>query len=468
MNNLHRFGALLLSLVTGFAHGQALTPQQQRARAPQPVQVQSELSKKLAGVSDVKQLLAAARKFEAASEWRNLQDVYERIVQLQPNAGNIKYELAATYALQDEKRKAYDALINLQVQGYAYDPSEDSRFDKVKTTPVYEYILKNLAANRVPFGEGGVAFTLPKGDHLYESMAFDAAAKQFLVGSVRDGSISRVGLDGKITPFIEASAANGLWAITDLAIDATRKHLWVASTGLPHFRKIAETDFGAGGVFQFDLVTGKLITKHVLPIEGRPYILSSIAVSSKGDVFAADDAARRIFRVEKTGLRMFVSNPKLTSIRSLAFSGNGELLYFSDYDLGIFGIRLTDQKAFPLVPTKNLTLMGIESMTEWNGHLVIVQNAFPPARVMRLKLHDSGTAIVQAAPVSAGQPEFTGPTQGAVVGTDFYLISNSQKGQYDQYGIPRDAAKLEAVRVFKANLDVKVDPRGGQVRPLGT
>ena len=105
MNPIYRFGALLLSLATGLLHAQALTPEQMRTRnvPPQP----TELARKIAGVSDIKQLLAVARKFESASEWRNLQDVYERIVQLQPNAGNIKYELAATYALQDEKRKAY-------------------------------------------------------------------------------------------------------------------------------------------------------------------------------------------------------------------------------------------------------------------------------------------------------------------------------------------------------------------------
>lgn len=467
MNTLHRLGALLLSMATGLLHAQALTPQQQRERDARMQAQPTELAQKLAGITDVRYLVAAARKYETAQEWRNLQDVYERIVQLQPNAGNIKYELAATYALQDEKRKAYDALINLQVQGYAYDPTQDPRFDKVKTTPVYEYIVKNLEANRIPFGEGGVAFALPGGDHLFEAIAHDPVRKQFLVGSVRDGSIQRVDADGKVTPFITADKTNGLWSITDLAVDATRNHLWVASTGLPHFRNIAETDFGSAGIFQFDLATGKLLAKHLLPVTERPFILGSITVSSKGDVFAADDAARRIYRVQDGAVKLFVANPRLSSIRALAPSANGEVLYFADYDLGIFGIRLSDQKAFPLIPSKNLTLMGIESMVEWNGHLVIVQDAFPPARVMRLKLRDDGAAVVQAAPVAAAQPEFTAPTQGVAVGSEFFLIANSQKGQYDQYGIPRDAKKLEAVKIWKASLDVKVDPRGGQVRPLG-
>ncbi len=465
MNPIYRCGALLLSLATGLLNAQALTPEQMRSRNTPPQQ--TELARKIAGVSDMNQLLAAARKFESASEWRNLQDIYERIVQLQPNAGNIKYELAATYALQDEKRKTYDALINLQVQGYAYDPSQDPRFDKVKTTPVYEYILKNLEANRMPYGDGKVAFKLPAGDHLFESIGYDSKRQKFLVGSVRDGSISLVDATGKSEPFITADAKNGLWSVTDLAIDVARNTLWVASTGLPHFTQIAETDFGSAGVFKFDLTSGKLLAKFLLPTNERPYILSAIAVSSKGDVFAADDAARRIYRVEGNTLKLFVANPRLSSVRSLAFSGNGEVLYFSDYDLGIFGIRLSDQKAFPLAPSKNLTLMGIESMTEWNGHLVIVQNAFPPARVMRLTLRDDGAAVTQAVPLAAAQPEFSAPTQGVAVGSDYFLITNSQKGNYDQYGIAKDASKLEAVQVYKVGLDVKIDPRGGQVRPLG-
>lgn len=465
MKTLLRSGALLLSLFTGLVSAQALTPQQQRAmnQAEQP----SELAKQLATIIDVNQLMAAARQFEAKSEWRNLQDVYERAIQLRPNAGNIKYELAAVYALQDQKRKTYDALISLQVQGYAFDPREDNRFEKVASTPVYDYILRNLDANRVPFGEGQIAFTLPAGDHLYESLAYDPTRKQFLVGSVRDGSISLADDSGKLTPFIQNGPENGLWSVTDLAVDASRNALWVASTGLPHLRGIADTDFGKAGLFKFDLKSGKLIGKYLLDAKAGPYILSALAVSSKGDVFVADDAGRRIYQVVDNGLKLYVSNPRLTSIRAMTFSANGEVLYFADYDIGIFGIRLADQKALPVAPSKNLTLLGIQSMSEWNGDLIIVQNAFPPARVMRLKLRDDGAAIMQAVPIAAGKPEFTALSQSVTAGSDVYVISNSQKDQYDQYGIPRDASKLEGVKVFKANLDVKIDPRGGQVRPLG-
>ncbi|AVP97737.1 hypothetical protein C7S18_11235 [Ahniella affigens] len=465
MKTLLKSGALLLSLLSGLVSAQALTPQQQRQM--KQVEQPSELAKELARVMDVNVLIGAAQQYESKSEWRNLQDVYERLVQLRPHAGTIKYELAAVYALQDEKRKAYDALINLQVQGYAYDPREDKRFEKVASTPVYEYILKNLDANRAPFGEGKVAMTLPAGDHLYESLAFDPTRKQFLVGSVRDGSISLADDTGKLTPFISATKENGLWSVTDLAVDAPRNALWVASTGLPHLKGIADTDFGKAGLFKFDLKTGALIGTYLLDAKAGPFILSALAVSSKGDVFVADDAGRRIFNIVDGKLNLYVSNPRLTSIRAMTFSPNGEVLYFADYDIGIFAIRLSDQKAIPLTPSKNLTMLGIQSMTEWNGDLIIVQNAFPPARIMRLKLRDDGAAVVQAVPVAAGRPEFTSLSQTATAGSDVYVISNSQKDQYDQYGIPRDVSKLEPVKIFKANLDVTIDPRGGQVRPLG-
>jgi len=97
--------------------------------------------------------------------------------------------------------------------------------------------------------------------------------------------------------------------------------------------------------------------------------------------------------------------------------------------------------------------------------LIVVQNGFPPARVMRLQLDETGTRVQHAQALDAAKPEFGLPTQGVVVGDAFWVIANSQRGQYDSYGIPKDAAKLKPVHVYRSDITFAADSGKGVISP---
>jgi hypothetical protein len=85
---------------------------------------------------------------------------------------------------------------------------------------------------------------------------------------------------------------------------------------------------------------------------------------------------------------------------------------------------------------------------------------------MRLTLDDTGTRVKHAQALDAAKPEFGLPTQGVVVGDDFWFIANSQRGQYDSYGLPRDIAKLKPVVVYRSDLTFAADSgKGGVMTP---
>src|SRR5690606_25265435 len=83
-----------------------------------------------------------------------------------------------------------------------------------------------------------------------------------------------------------------------------------------------------------------------------------------------------------------------------------------------------------------------------------------PKRVTRLHLSDDGRAVVRAMPLDAGKPEFELPTYGTVAGDQFYFVANSQKNAYDSFGSPKDASKLEPVKVYRSNLRFAWDEGG--------
>ncbi len=403
------------------------------------------------------QLPAALRRlvtlYRENGDQERLSWALESLHALEPNVGEVSWALARSYAARGEKSKTYDLLLRMQKQGYGADLADDADFAKVADTPVWKYIVEGLEANLKPFGEGRLAYTLPGGDRLLDSLAWDPARKQLLVGSVREGAIYRIGKGGQLEKFIETNAANGLWAVYGLAAVPADDALYVASTASVYFRGVKTEDLGKAGVFRFKLSDGSLVEKYLLAPAGKPRVLSSIAAGRNGRVFAADGVDNVIYRLDSGALQPMIANPRLVSVRGLALSGDESKLYFADYAMGILGVDLAAGKGFDLAadPAK-LVLGGIDGLYWYDGTLVVIENGMSPRRVMRLTLSDDGRRILRAMPLDAGNPAFKLPTWGAVAGDELYFIANSQKNQYDGYGTPKAGAELAATEIFRSNL----------------
>ncbi|HKE47500.1 MAG TPA: hypothetical protein VKB52_05510 [Rhodanobacteraceae bacterium] len=440
-------GAVALALAVTLA--QAQQPQQQ-ASGPDP---RALTEQQIRDTQVPSALYRLAAYYKQSGDLTRLEWALQRLTVLLPNSGELKLALASVYAQQGDTRNTYDILLRMQMQGYGYDIGNNPAFAKVANTKVWTTIVNNFDAAMKPFGEGKVAFSLPKGDYLFESLAYDPKRKAFLAGSVREGKVYLVGKDGSLKDFIAPGADNGLWGVYAMAVDAANDALYVASTSSVYFKGFKQDDFGKAGVFKFRLSSGKLLNKYLLAPDSQPRTLSSLAVGTSGQVFAADGVRNVIYRLDGGALKPMVENPRLTSIRGLAVSGDGKRLYFADYSLGVLGVDLGAGKGFDLdyAPDK-LVLGGVDGLYWYDDTLVVVENGMSPRRVMRLKLDKDGHKIESAMPIDVANAAFGVPTYGAVDGDALYFIANSQKNEYDTYGVVKDASKLEAVRVFRSDL----------------
>ncbi|MEZ5461895.1 hypothetical protein [Dokdonella sp.] len=391
--------------------------------------------------------------YKSLGDLQRLSWTLARLSKLNPDAGDLRMALALTYAEMGDKSKTYDLLLKMKDQGYGADLSEDPRFEKVTGTEAWSYVVQNLQANLKPFGEGSVAFELPKGDTLFESIAWDPKRKKFLVGSVRDGKIYLADMQGNLSEFISPADGSGLWSVYAMAADPARDLLYVASTSSLYFKAFREEDFNKTGIFKFKLSTGKLLDKYLLPSNLGTRAFSSITVGKGGQVFAADGLNNQIFTIEGDKLKLIVANPKLTSLRGMAVSDDGNMLYFADYTLGLFGADLKSGTGFAVEhDPSSLVLGGIEGLYWYDGNLIAIENGMSPQRVIRLTLSADGKSITKMMPIDVANPAFEVPTYGTMVGNDLYYIANSQKGLYGQYGSVTDESKLEPVRIFKSNM----------------
>jgi len=248
-----------------------------------------------------------------------------------------------------------------------------------------------------------------------------------------------------------------MWSVFDIAVDAERGVLWVASTAVPHYRGYdAEQHLGRAGVFKFDLATGKFLKKFLSPvIAGQSFFLSSLTLGKDGEVYAADGVNNAVYQVRDDQFRRLFHAPVLGSIRGMAVSGDGKKLYLGDHERGLIGFELDSGKPFDVSVPKSLALGGIDGLAWWQDHLIVVQNEMNPARVMRLKLQADGKGIAAVQPLVANQPELTLPTLGALAGDEFYFIANSQKPNYDRFGLVKDKSKLAPTRIYRVRADYK-------------
>lgn len=449
--------SVLLAASIGLAHAQALLPAPQGATAPAPEA--SELEARIAAVEDLPTLSQLVVHYRETGDVKAELAALDRRIALRPHIGAFKLDKAVTLAREDRKSEAYTLLIELQNAGYGFDLRNDARFSRIATTEVWGYIVDNFDRNRQPFGEGKLAYTLPREDLLLESLAWDSSRKALLVGSAREGKVYAVGAGGKLTEVAAADAENGMWAVFDLVADAERGVLWVASTAVPHFKGYkAETDLGRAGVFKFDLKTGKFIKSYLSPVvPGQSFVLSSIALGKDGEVYVADGVNRAIYQVRDDQFRRLLHAPRLGSISALAVSDDGQRLYLADPERGVLGVTLATLKPFDVRVPEKLSLEGISALETLGNDLIVVQSGMTPPRVMRLPLSPEGNTVVGVRPIEAGNPQFGKIGTTALDGSTLYLIGNEQKDNYDRFGLLKSKDRLEGTRILSMDANFQSD-----------
>ena len=422
----------------------------------------AELRKELARSEDVARLEQVGARLDARGEHDAAVLVWQRLVALRPHLGRYKLRLAAAYAQQDMKSETYNALLELQKQGYAFDLEGDPRFGKVATTEVWKYVVQGFDANGQPFGEGEVAVTLPAEDLLIESIAWDPTRKQLLAGSARKGAVYRVDRKGRLKPLVVADAANGMWAVMDVAVDARRGVLWVASTAIPHFEGYEpERDLGRAGVFKFDLKTGRFIDRYLSPVvPGQSFFMSTLAIGSNGEVYAADGVNNAVYVVRGDEFKRLFHAPRLSGLRGMTVDAEGDALYFADAQRGIMGFDLKAGQPFDLRVPATLALGGAEGLVWWKDSLIVVQSGMQPNRIMKLKLSADGRDVAAVFPLEANKDALSAPTMATVGDGKVFVVANSQKRNYDRFGLLRDRKALEGTRIWT------LDPEfGGKIAP---
>lgn len=446
MKNPRFAASCLLVLLTFVA-----CPASAQALLPAPNRTVNEHDQAVAQIVDENELRQRAGEAERAKDWVKLSAILRRLSAIRPNNPDYRYELAASYAQADDKTGGYDALLGLQRSGMSYDLAADERLTNLHGTQVWTYLVDLNKQAMEPFGEGSLAFEFPPQDLLLESIAHDAAQDIFLFGSARDGVIYRRGSDGKLTAWAQPQGDHW-WAIMNLAVDPRGRHLWATSAAIPHFRGFNSAQAGKSALLKINLADGKLIAAYPAPEDGLPHLFNDLAVSAKGQVVIAEGLRGQIFQLDGEAIKPLMAERSLNALRGMAFSPDGKILYFTDYNRGLFGMDLVKRTAFDLLPSSPGFFSGIDGLFVYEGQLVIIQTGLNPQRVVRLKLSEDGRRVELSVPLEAARTEFDSPGSGVLKGNELYFVANTQRGYYDSYGLRKGDRELPSVKIFRTDV----------------
>lgn len=426
----HVLALLLALLATSFSWAQEtaptpLDPAKQKATQPK--------TRPLTVAEVAEQQKLAIEAYEAG-EYLKFVQATMRLRNARPYEPQYLIGMVVGGALVGRPKTSYSYMHMMQQQGLSYDFNQTADTESIRGTEVYDYLNNVLIKAGEPSGMGKILFDLPKAKNYPETLAWDASAKRFLVGTLEGGNILAIGLDGKVSELLSSNKENGLRAIYGLAVDAERQRLWVSTGATPAFGELRDGELGKTALLEFDLETLELLNRFELPADQFPHLLGSITLTPAGDVFVLDRAVPQLF-IKPAGsdaLQLYMQNFELTGLRDLAISDDGKMLYVADAALGILVVDLEQSAGGMLAVPNTLNIGGISGLDYANGKLYVMQNGIVPQRLQKLDLDKNRTAVTNFVPLASALEPFDFPSFVRVQGEDVYYFAGSNlQGEHE-------------------------------------
>lgn len=379
---------------------------------------------------------------------------------LRPYNQDFMRHLVEGHARLGNLSEAFEMMLTMQQQGLSQDWDAIDAVAPLREHRLYDHLSGLMLDAGEAFGDVELWSTLDQRYAMPEALAFDQRSDRIFVGTVRDGLILSTTDGQSWDRYATPESLSGLQAVFDLEVDAERRHLWVATGTVSQFQGEEREDGVRSALLRLDLDSGELQAEYPLSSGSGRNLIGSLVVASDGTVFAADAQAPIIYRLEPgaEALRPFFGHQNFTSLRGLAINDDDSLLYVADYELGIFVIDASGgQQAWQLAVPETFNAGGVDGLFWWDNHLVLIQNAITPQRVVRLDLGADGLGVTAVAPLAAARDEFDTPTFGVMDGSELYFLAASHWQHVDASGnAAGELPDVPLMTVDVANASVRV------------
>lgn len=406
-----------------------------------------------APIKDLRYYYQAAQQAYAEQHYDAYREHLLEMLRLRPNHPTYLYNLAGANALSGRSEEALAVLQQVAAAGLIYPAAEDEDFAAIRSSDAFAAILDRFEANRRLVSRSETAVTVKEKGLISECVAYDPQSGRYWISSVHRRKIVTVDREGNCRDF--SSTQDGLWGVFGIKLDARRQVLWACSGVVPEIAGYSEAEADLTGIFKYDLVSGKLLKRYLLPPDGAAHLFGDLVLNTAGDVFISDSFSPRLYviRAESDTLAELLQEPTWVSPQGITVGEEDSVLYVADYRMGLYRINPARGEARALPYPENAILMGIDGLYYHDHSLIAVQNGINPQRIIRARLNPAGDRIEAVEVLEANNEQFDEPTLGVIVGNSFYYIANSQWGStLDKAGQLRPESELKFPLVLKMEL----------------
>jgi hypothetical protein len=361
------------------------------------------------------------------------------------------FNLALDHATVGDGAKALDLLEKMAEAHTGMDPKAPAGrpFKNIADNPRFLSLVAQIEKENPAVVRSTTALLIRERDLFPEGITYDPVSRTFYVSSIGKHKILAVNLDGSAKDF-KASGQDGLGETLGMKVDANRRILWVVSDS---FAQGVQGKAERQGVFQYDLITGALRFKHLLPPNSSGF-LNDVALSSTGEAFTTNTGTGEVFRAspDHDGLEPFLPPNSVRQANGIAVSPDDKLLFVAGW-IGVARVDVATRQVQLLAKPHNIADANIDGLYFHKGTLIGIQNPdVHPGRVMRYYLNQARSTIERAEVLEAYNPIFDVPTTGTLLGDFLYFAANPQLDKRKEDGTTPSPVELQDIHIVKLKL----------------
>lgn len=379
------------------------------------------------------------------AEPADAQDVRDQIFLVQqmlptlPDRGGALYFLAAAKQHVRETREALALLKECVALRVGFDPSGGPDFYGWKGTKEFDAIVERVHGDFPAVAQAREAFRTSEKDLIPEGLAYDAKQNLFYLSSLNRRKIVKIAANGDVSDFVPANR-DSLLPVLGIRLDPNDGSVWANSF----------EDNGRTELLHFD-ASGKLLGRFK-PDETEKHGFNDLVVRKNGEVLTTDSLANAVLRFDPAThefANLMIHRP-LVYPNGIALAGDDRMLYVADA-LGVIGVDLASGQSRDVDPGAHSTLAGVDGLYWHNSSLIAIQNGIGSPRVAAFRLSNDGFRVTRTTILEYRTSFTVLPTTGAIRGSEFYFIANSQIDNMNNDKV-MDVTKLEVVRIGVVHL----------------
>jgi len=369
-----------------------------------------------------------------AAEVREQIALLEKLKDTAADQGAILYVLSTAKQHLGETREALELLKKSVAMKEGFDPSGDPAFGGLKGTKEFDDLVDQVHRDFPVVAQARLAFVTEEKDLIPEGLAYDTKQNLFYMSSLNRRKIVRIDAEGRVSNFVPGDRY-GLLPVLGIRLDPIDGTVWADSF----------EDAGRTELLHFD-ASGELLGRFGLKDSGK-HGFNDLVVRKNGEVVTTDSVDNQVWRFDTQShkfapVRM---SRALFYPNGIALADDDETIYVADA-VGILKLDLRSGESRDVGPGPRNTLSGADGLYWHKGSLIAVQNGIGSPRIAAFKLSKDGTTVTRTTVLENRSPFTILPTTGAIRGSDFYFIANSQIDNLNGDKV-MDVTKLAAVRI---------------------